>query len=99
MLAVILKHHLIKKVSKKNTQKKMKMKRVLRKVIYIVSAESIWTNWKSTVTRKRWSWNIILKIKHCAREILGRFFFAGRNLAYWIYKNQQEREQKNEKKN
>ena len=55
MLAVILKHHLIKKVSKKNTQKKMKMKRVLRKVIYIVSAESIWTSLKSVVTRKGWS--------------------------------------------
>lgn len=56
-------------------------------------------NWKSITTRRRWSWNIILKTKHCAREILGRFFFAGINLAYWVYKINKKGSKKNEKKN
>ena len=47
------------------------------------------------MTRRRWSWNIILKTKHCAREILGRFFFDGINLAYWIYKKIRKEIQKN----
>ena len=35
--------------------------KVLWKAIYIISVGSIWMNWKSITTRRRWSWNIILK--------------------------------------
>ena len=31
------------------------------KAIYMIYAGSIWMSWKSFVTRRRWSWNIILK--------------------------------------
>ena len=56
-------------------------------------------NWKSTVTRRRWNWNIILKAKHCAREILGRFSLPAEIWHIGYMKINKKGSKKNEKKN
>lgn len=56
----------------------------------MISAGSIWMSWKSTVTRKRWSWNIILDAEN-SEKIVWMNIAVWRNPGGFYVKNNKKK--------